>query len=298
MHDRMRAVRLGALFAITGLCITLASASPVIAAAARPQRVSETSASSNDGSDQSILLARLSGIATGRQNLVAAISHADAFSVPLGMEVDASSVRLAVQSGLSILQTKVLYSAPAAEISYATATAAIGNALATATAKVEAAQAVIDAAQAAAASAAAAAAAEAASHAAAHLAATRRAGASVTKQTAAAPYVLRVSGIASNQAGIDSCGLMDVSSWMGAGPELAAHWSCGHGGSVPRDAGHLFTVVNGGSLDGNYVSLGIIGYLNVHTQTTNDIPRGYDLLLTSCYFNDSSHEMLLAFRRV
>jgi hypothetical protein len=111
-------------------------------------------------------------------------------------------------------------------------------------------------------------------------------------------YVIHVAGVASNQAGIDAGGIRDITAWMAQGkPELAAHWTSGGGSRVPRGAGQLFTVVGAGALDGDYISSGIVAYLNVNTQDASAIPGGYALLFTSCYFNDSSHEEIIGMQR-
>jgi hypothetical protein len=110
-------------------------------------------------------------------------------------------------------------------------------------------------------------------------------------------YQLKVVGVARNQADLDKCGVMDVSVWMGA-RQIATHWQCGKGYLIPRDAGQLFTVSGAGALDGNYVSAGIVGTLNQKTQTTNDIPHHYDLIVTTCLNNDSTRMMMLVLNRI
>ena len=110
-------------------------------------------------------------------------------------------------------------------------------------------------------------------------------------------YQLKVVGIAHNQADLDRCGVMDVSAWMGA-RQIATHWQCGRGYLIPRDPGQLFTVTGAGALDGNYVSIGIVGTLNQKTQTTADIPHHYDLIITTCLNNDSTRMMMLVLNRI
>lgn len=122
-----------------------------------------------------------------------------------------------------------------------------------------------------------------------------RVSAPATQKTPSA-YQLKVVGVARNQADLDKCGVMDVSIWMGA-RQIATHWQCGKGYLIPRNAGQLFTVSGAGALDGNYVSAGIVGTLNQKTQTTNDIPHNYDLIITTCLNNDSTRMMMLVLNR-
>lgn len=122
-------------------------------------------------------------------------------------------------------------------------------------------------------------------------------GSSLASASTPSVYELRVAGVAHNQAEFDSCRLMDASEWMGA-RLIAAHWTCAHGSAIPRQAGQLFAVTGAGALNGNYVSIGIVGTLNQKTQTTKDIPHNYDLIVVSCLNNDSTHMMMLVLNRI
>lgn len=81
------------------------------------------------------------------------------------------------------------------------------------------------------------------------------------------------------QAEIDSCiGAVDITSHYGI-HTIARHNYCG-GTAFPKYAGALVQL--SGVEGGLYRVIGIVANLNGHTDTTADLPRGYDLLYQTC----------------
>ncbi|MFE6967154.1 hypothetical protein ACFVAJ_18720 [Agromyces sp. NPDC057679] len=96
------------------------------------------------------------------------------------------------------------------------------------------------------------------------------------------------------QDAIDACSdSVDITEWYGTAT-VAEHWSCG-GASFPRETGTLVHFT--GQFEGFYRVVGIPAYLNVHTDSISDVPRGYDLLFQTCIDGDSSNMAMVALER-
>jgi hypothetical protein len=87
------------------------------------------------------------------------------------------------------------------------------------------------------------------------------------------------------QAQIDACqGAVDLTAHYGV-RTIAEHDNCG-GNSFPTTAGTIVRIT--GVDAGVYRVDGVAAYLNGHTATTADLPRGYDLLFQTCVNGYSS----------
>jgi hypothetical protein len=81
------------------------------------------------------------------------------------------------------------------------------------------------------------------------------------------------------QAQIDACrGAVDITAHYGV-RTLAEHSECG-GSAVPKSPGAVIRVT--GVDAGLYRVDGVVANLNGNTATSNDLPRGYDLLFQTC----------------
>ena len=93
---------------------------------------------------------------------------------------------------------------------------------------------------------------------------------------------------------IDACrGGVDITAHYGV-HTIAEHNTCG-GSGFPSRAGTIVTL--SGAEGGTYRVIGIVAYLNGHTQTTADLPRGYDLLFQTC-INGYSKMSFTALQRI
>lgn len=98
------------------------------------------------------------------------------------------------------------------------------------------------------------------------------------------------------QAEIDACnGSVNVTARYGT-TAIAEHWSCG-GRNFPTWGGATVRV-HGAGLDGIYRVEGIVARLNVNTNTTADIPHGYDLIYQTCWNGNSSDMTLIGMTRI
>lgn len=87
------------------------------------------------------------------------------------------------------------------------------------------------------------------------------------------------------QAQIDACqGAVDLTAHYGV-RTIAEHDDCG-GSSFPTAPGTIVRIT--GVDAGVYRVVGVAAYLNGHTATTADLPRGYDLLFQTCVNGYSS----------
>jgi hypothetical protein len=134
-------------------------------------------------------------------------------------------------------------------------------------------------------------------------AATAAAAASAARQAAARAAALRATEASTTlnvwtagfQAQINACrGGVDVTAHYGTAT-VAEHWGCG-GSSLPTSAGAIIHLTG---LDaGTYRVTGVVAVLNAYTAHTNQIPRGYQLLLQTCRDNDSHTTEFIGLQRV
>lgn len=94
---------------------------------------------------------------------------------------------------------------------------------------------------------------------------------------------------------LDECaGSVDVTAHYGV-PTIAEHWSCG-GKRFPLAAGTLIRLT--GVYSGVYRVEGVVAMLNAHHATTDDLPRGYELLYQTCQNGQSSTMSFIGLTRV
>lgn len=94
---------------------------------------------------------------------------------------------------------------------------------------------------------------------------------------------------------IDACrGSVDITSHYQGVHTIAEHIQCG-GSSFPKNPGAIVQLT--GAEGGLYRVIGVVAYLNGHTQTTADLPRGYDLLYQTCV-NGYSKMSFTALQRI
>jgi hypothetical protein len=97
------------------------------------------------------------------------------------------------------------------------------------------------------------------------------------------------------QTQINECrGAVDVTAHYGV-RTVAEHWNCG-GSALPTRAGTIVAITG---LDaGTYRVVGVVATLDAYTAHTNQIPRGYSLLLQTCLNNDSHSTEFIALTRL
>jgi len=78
-------------------------------------------------------------------------------------------------------------------------------------------------------------------------------------------------------------------------PVIGEHWSCG-GRDFPMAAGSIVTVT--GVLSGTFRVGPVVAVLNQRTNTTNDVPGGYDLLYQTCVGGDNTRMSFTALERI
>jgi hypothetical protein len=94
---------------------------------------------------------------------------------------------------------------------------------------------------------------------------------------------------------IDACkGSVDMTPTFGK-PVIGEHWSCG-GRDFPMAAGSIVTVT--GVLSGTFRVGPVVAVLNQRTNTTNDVPGGYDLLYQTCVGGDNTRMSFTALERI
>jgi len=94
---------------------------------------------------------------------------------------------------------------------------------------------------------------------------------------------------------LDACkGSVDMTASFGK-PVIGEHWSCG-GRSFPTTEGSIVTVT--GVLSGTFRVGPVVAVLNQRTNTTNDVPSGYDLLYQTCVGGDNSRMSFTALQRI
>jgi hypothetical protein len=97
------------------------------------------------------------------------------------------------------------------------------------------------------------------------------------------------------QSEINACrGAVDVTANYGT-TAIAEHWSCG-GRSFPTSAGTIVTLT--GVFSGTYRIVGIVAILNLATNTTADVPHGYDMIYQTCINGSSARMSLTAMIRI
>ncbi|MGR2751959.1 hypothetical protein [Agromyces arachidis] len=95
---------------------------------------------------------------------------------------------------------------------------------------------------------------------------------------------------------LDACkGSVDLTERYDQVPTIAEHWSCG-GREFPDEAGTVIRLT--GVHEGVYRVEGIVKMLNQATATSNDLPRGYDLLYQTCQNGQSSSMSITALTRL
>ncbi|MCI2956092.1 hypothetical protein MN032_00160 [Agromyces atrinae] len=95
---------------------------------------------------------------------------------------------------------------------------------------------------------------------------------------------------------LDACkGSVDLTARYDGVPTIAEHWSCG-GREFPQEPGTLITLT--GEHSGTYRVEGIQVILNQATATTDDIPRGFDLVYQTCQNGQSSSMSMTGLTRV
>lgn len=95
---------------------------------------------------------------------------------------------------------------------------------------------------------------------------------------------------------LDACqGSVDLTARYDDVPTIAEHWSCG-GKDFPDDAGTIIRLT--GLHEGVYRVEGIVKMLDQGTATSNDLPRGYDLLYQTCQNGQSSTMSFTALTKV
>ena len=94
---------------------------------------------------------------------------------------------------------------------------------------------------------------------------------------------------------LDACkGSVDMTASFGKAV-IGEHWSCG-GSSFPTAEGSIVTVT--GALSGTFRVGPVVAVLNQRTNTTNDVPGGYDLLYQTCVGGDNSRMSFTALQRI
>jgi hypothetical protein len=94
---------------------------------------------------------------------------------------------------------------------------------------------------------------------------------------------------------IDACkGSVDMTPTFGK-PVIGEHWSCG-GREFPTAAGSIVTLT--GVLSGTFRVGPVVAVLNQRTNTTNDVPGGYDLLYQTCVGGDNTRMSFTALERI
>jgi len=94
---------------------------------------------------------------------------------------------------------------------------------------------------------------------------------------------------------LDACkGSVDMTASFGKAV-IGEHWSCG-GSSFPTTEGSIVTVT--GALSGTFRVGPVVAVLNQRTNTTTDVPGGYDLLYQTCIGGDNSRMSFTALERV
>lgn len=95
---------------------------------------------------------------------------------------------------------------------------------------------------------------------------------------------------------LDACkGSVDLTERYDGVPTIAEHWSCG-GEDFPDDAGTVIRLT--GVHEGTYRVEGIVRMLDQDTATSNDLPRGYDLIYQTCQDGQSSTMSITALTKV
>lgn len=95
---------------------------------------------------------------------------------------------------------------------------------------------------------------------------------------------------------LDACkGSVDLTARYDGVPTIAEHWSCG-GREFPQEPGTLITLT--GEHSGTYRVEGIQVLLNQATATTDEIPRGFDLIYQTCQNGQSSSMSMTGLTRV
>lgn len=95
---------------------------------------------------------------------------------------------------------------------------------------------------------------------------------------------------------LDACkGSVDLTARYDDVPTIAEHWSCG-GKDFPDEPGTVIRLK--GLHEGLYRVEGIVKMLNQNTATSNDLPRGYDLLYQTCQNGQSSTMSITALTKV
>lgn len=95
---------------------------------------------------------------------------------------------------------------------------------------------------------------------------------------------------------LDACkGSVDLTARYDDVPTIAEHWSCG-GKDFPDDAGTIIRLT--GVHEGVYRVEGIVKMVDQDTATSNDLPRGYDLLYQTCQNGQSSTMSFTALTKV
>jgi hypothetical protein len=94
---------------------------------------------------------------------------------------------------------------------------------------------------------------------------------------------------------LDACkGSVDMAPSFGVAV-IGEHWSCG-GREFPTAEGTLVTLT--GVLSGTYRVGPVVAVLSQRTNTTSDVPGGYDLLYQTCQGGDNSRMSFTALQRV
>jgi len=97
------------------------------------------------------------------------------------------------------------------------------------------------------------------------------------------------------QTEIDACrGSVDLTARYGTAV-IGEHWDCG-GSSFPKAEGTLIEL--GGILSGRYRTGPVVAILDKQVATTDDVPRGYDLLYQTCIDNSNSRMSFTVLTRV
>jgi hypothetical protein len=94
---------------------------------------------------------------------------------------------------------------------------------------------------------------------------------------------------------LDACkGSVDMAPSFGVAV-IGEHWSCG-GSEFPTAEGTLVTLT--GVLSGTYRVGPVVAVLSQRTNTTSDVPGGYDLLYQTCQGGDNSRMSFTALQRI
>ncbi|MGR0219893.1 hypothetical protein [Agromyces sp. ZXT2-6] len=95
---------------------------------------------------------------------------------------------------------------------------------------------------------------------------------------------------------LDACkGSVDLTARYDDVPTIAEHWSCG-GKDFPDDPGTVIRLT--GVHEGVYRVEGIVKMLDQDTATSNDLPRGYDLIYQTCQNGQSSSMSITALTKI